>query len=135
MRCGSEGGVQVEAGSALLNHKKRQLSSAQLYLSSAAPCGAVRCHDLPCGAVLCRAELCFLSNIRYKYQVPACTYVLVFSLSSFECPRSILFMFFFLANYTRSADQNVASPTSTQDSTGQSALRKSSWHYRIACCT
>ena len=50
--------------------------------------------------------------------------VLVFVLFSFDCSLSVLFMFSLLANYTRTADQNVTSPARTQHSTGRSALHK-----------
>ena len=71
-----------------------QLTLAQLKLSSAAPCGAVRCRALPCGAVLCRAALCFVSYVQYHVpcEVPVCMCVLVFFAFLIDCPLSVLFV-------------------------------------------
>ena len=111
----------------MLNHEKNH-SSAQPQLSSAAPSGAVRCRALPCGAVPCCAVLCFLSN-KQQYQVscdtryrPVCTCVLVFfSLSSFDCPLSVILPpSRKLHPYWRS-ERDIANKH-TQHSTGQSAL-------------
>ena len=132
----------------LLNHKKMhsQLSSAQISYTSAARSaalwGAVRRRALPCGAVLCRAALCFLSGAQVVRRTISCEvpsaryrYVRVYSsfcfLHSVSC-LSVLFMLFFFANFTCTADHNMTSPTRTQHSRGQSALQKSSWHFQIA---
>ena len=130
----------------MLNCKKRTPSSALPRYSSAAQCSAVRCRAVPClvrcGAVMCRpchavpcCAVCCISNTQQyqisceKYQVPGAamnTRVRIVEQTSFcflhliVLSRSCLFF----ANYTRTADQNVASPTSTQHSTGQAALPK-----------
>ena len=88
---------------------------------SAVRCRAVRCRALPCAAVLCRVALCFISNIQqYQGYTWCCIlFVLLFLHLALSVP-----MFPPHANYARTADQNVASPTITQHSTGQSALNK-----------
>ena len=112
---------------------KMNPSSAQASYSSAAQSTAVPCGAVPCRAVRCCGMLrCaffrtygivvlgIMRSTRYRY-VRVCV-VLVFSLSSFDCPLSVLI--FFLANFTPNADQKVTSPTSThstaQPSTAQS---------------
>ena len=102
------------------SQKNIHYSSAQPSDSSAAqrsaPCGAVRCRALPFGAVPCCAVLSFEHTtepgaMRYPVPTGACACVRVFfSLSSFDCPLSVLLFF---RNYTHTGDQNVASPTST----------------------
>ena len=113
-----------------LNHKKcthSQLSSPPLYLSS-----TMRCHAVPCLALRCCAFFRTCSSTRYhaKYQIPdagmdVCTRP---SFLQLICPPRSFAVCFFLASYSRAADQNVTSPTSTQ--------RKSisSRHYQIASC-
>ena len=95
--------------------KQHTPSSAQPSDTSAAQRSAVRCRALSClalrcGAVPCRAVLYFehavLGIMRSdRYQVPGiiplCSFVLVFLLSSFDCPFSVVSMFFFFANFTR----------------------------------
>ena len=116
----------------LLNHNNSappaQLSP-QLYIaySSAATCGFVRCRASPGSARCClMLRVAFVrtySSNRYmmrstRHQVPVCT-----------CFRTRLLAFFKFgyplsvpmspspANYTRTADQSVTSPTRTQHST------------------
>ena len=128
---------------ALLNHiEGSQLSSARLgsaQLSSviaqqcvaqrrATPCGAVPYPAVRCCAVRRCAVLFFRTHRSTKYhaitryQVPVCMCVLVFLLSALIVLPLGPLVVFFPANYTRTADQNVISPTSTQHSIGQSAL-------------
>ena len=108
--------------------------SAQPSYSPAAQRSAVRCRMVPClalrcCAVPCRAVFIFehavpgIMQSTWWYKAPVCTCLLILLLSSFDCPLSVLFTFFF-ANYTRAADQSVTSPTSTPHSTGPSVLRK-----------
>ena len=114
-------------------------SAAQLSYSSAAHSAqrsAVRCPSVPClalrcGVVPCRAALCFISNTavpKYhaKFQARVCMYVCTCIFASLiDCSRfRSSSRYIFVANYTRTADQNVTSQTSTQHSTGQSTLHK-----------
>ena len=96
---------------------------------SALRCRAVRCRAfcpaLRCCVVLPCALFRTFSNVRYetKYQVSGagmymlCTRILAFSSVDLSVSN-----FSPHANYTRTADQNVTPPTSTQHSTGQLAL-------------
>ena len=68
----------AQLGSAQLSSVQAQKRAAQ---RRAVPC----CRALPCGAVLRRAMLSFehvVYRMRSKYQVPKCTSVLVFLVSS-----------------------------------------------------
>ena len=113
-------------GTTVLNHNARPAQISPALCSPAAQrsavrCRAVRCRALPYAAVLCLAALCFLSNI-HQYQV------------NVLCTLRFAFFHFFIslgphvfslhANHTRTADQNVTPPTSTQHSTGQFGLHK-----------
>ena len=98
---------------------------------------------MPCplfyGAVSCGAERSFKHTavvVPGMVQVPGlCTRcVLVFLLSSVDCPLSVPMPPPRPANSTRTAVQNVT-PTSTQHSAGQLAMYKhlTSWHhYQLA---
>ena len=108
---------------------KTPSSALPSYNSSAAqrramPRGAMP-FALGCDAVPCCGVFSFdIQSTRYhaknvRYQVPAAgMYVYdrlqAFLLPSFGGPFSVMFFF---ANYTRIADQNAASPTSTHHST------------------
>ena len=107
-----------------------QLSSAQLWLSSASQHRAVPCGALPCGVVPCRAAVYFLACIQYQVscEVPSTTYRGMYGCTSIfsfllevVLSRSSFLIFFHPANSTRSADQNRTSPASTQRRTRQSA--------------
>ena len=97
-----------------------QLSSAQLYVTQQPT--AVRCRTLPCPAVRCCTVLrCALFRTCKK----RCRYVRVFSyFSSLPLIVAVLFMPPPPppANCTRTADQHVASPTSTQHITRELVL-------------
>ena len=102
-----------------------QLRSVQLDIAqqrSAVRCRAVPCLVLPCAAVLCRAALCFLSNVEQCQVLHVLLCPIFLAFSSLDLSRSPCF--FPHANYTRTADQNVTPPTSTQRSKGQFALHK-----------
>ena len=106
----------------VLNHNARpdQISPA-IHSSTAqrcaVPCGVVPCLALRCGVVL-RCALFRTYSSATGIRVVYSSFVFsTFDLSWSPClfPR---------ANYTRTADQNVTPPTSTQHSTGQFALHK-----------
>ena len=95
-----------------------QLRSAQLY--TAQQRSTLPCRALHCGAVPCRAVLSFEHR-----GVPGIIRVVAYSFFcffSFDFSRSPCFSPH--ANYTRTANQNVSPPTSTQHSTGQFALHR-----------
>ena len=83
----------------------------------------MRCRVVLCGAVLrCAVFRTYSTRYRATYQVPRtgmylCTRVFPFLTA---CPASVLFTILFLQIYTRTTDQNVTSPASTQHSTGES---------------
>ena len=113
----------------LLNNKNSL--PAQLSPAIAPQRSAVRCRVLLCRAVLCCAALRFLSNIQYQLscKVPGTRYRYARVYLSFCFLLHLIVLFrspscFFFTNYTRTADQNVTSPTSAQHSKGQSALNK-----------
>ena len=97
-------------------------------LSSAAPCDAVRCRALPCGALRCCVAL-RCAFVRTHTAVPGMMrtirhlYVRVvyssFLLSSVDCPLSAHMFFPPSKVCTRTANQNVTSPTSTKHSSAQ----------------
>ena len=110
---------------------RRQLSSAQLQLSSAAQCRAVPCLALRCGAVLCFLSYSARYYAKYqvsgtRYRVPVCKCALVFLLSPLVVfSRSTSCLLFASCTRTRcTADQNATSPATAQPSTAQSALHK-----------
>ena len=101
-----------------------QLSSVQLLLNSAA-----RPLALPCGVVPCCAFFFCIYSTRYHatYQVPGtgmnmCTRLFAFCVYLYVLSRFSL-CFFLRTLHPYTADQNVTSPTSTQHSSGQSALQ------------
>ena len=81
---------------------------------------------MPCGTVRCCAALCCLSYIQYQVScdVPGTTYRYVPVYSCFSVLNCLSCLGplhdTFLQIYTRTADQNVTSPASTQHSTGES---------------
>ena len=116
-------------------HKKctptSQLNPAIPQHCSAAPCGVVRCHAswlrfsaVPCCTVLSLEHTAPSITRSTRYQAPVCTGVLliIILLFSYEYPLSFVSVFCFSRKLHHAADQNVASPTSTQHSTGQPAL-------------
>ena len=113
----------------LLNPKKKtlpaQLSPTIAQQCSAAPCSAVPCPALRCYAVLLLRRALFRthSSTRYhaqsRHQVSICTCVTRIFAFIMEGTLGPLHPVFFLANYTRTAGQNVTLPASTQHSTTQ----------------
>ena len=95
-----------------------RLSSAVAQQRSATPCGAVRgalCRAASGCAVLSFADTVPGIMCSTRYQVPVCTCLLVLFSRLTVLPRPRLPPP--PANYTRTADQNVTSPSSTQHST------------------
>ena len=97
--------------------------------------------------MLCHAALCFRSNIQ-QYQVwcevPGTRYRYVRAVYSSLCFLHLIVLSRSPcppppANYTRTADQNVTSPTSTQHSAQHNRVTRSSqaalWHYQFAIYT
>ena len=120
----------------LLNHIDAP-NSAQLSYSSAArraaPCGAVWCRAMPCFAFRCGAVPCcavLYSNTLYQVscEVPGTRYRYVRAYSVFLLSSMIVLALgplgvLFFAKCTRTADQNVTSPTTTLHSTGNSSTQ------------
>ena len=126
--------------------KYSQLSSTPLAQQRrVVPCGIVRCRALRCGVVPCCALFHTYSRGRYnaKYQVPSSGMYVWTGDPHSKClsllsSLTVLFTFFFLLQkYTRTADQNVTSPASTQHSTakGNQLCTSSSWPYQVASYT
>ena len=123
----------------LLNNQKSIPSSAQLSYSSAeqrsavrcraAPCLALRCGAMSCLAVLCRAA-CAVPYFEHtvpgimriaRYQVPVCTRLLVFLLSSIVVLSWSSFFFFRIFHPYCRPERDITNKTTQHR---QSALHK-----------